>query len=162
MLKIIIEENVFIDEKSTIGEGCHISTGTIIKNSIIEPNTFIGNNNLIRDSYIGKGSVIGANNELARVKTGKVEIYHQNVLIDSMIEDNVLISAFVVTLNTSLSDGKKYNTLFKQGCKVGARTTIIAPSTIGINSIVGANTFIKGDINDNSKVVSNGSKIRYL
>ena len=157
-----IEENVFIDEKTIIGNNCVISNGTIIKDSVIGDNVFIGNNNLIRGCEIGNEAMIGAFNEMARVKTGKVKISHQNIVLDSTLEDGVHISAGVITLNKEVDLSVTNKILFKKNCKIGAKSILIAPVTIGENSIVGANTFLKQSIPADSKVIYYKNKIRFL
>ena len=65
------------------------------------------------------------------------------------IEDNVKIGWSCSIISVSSVDGKKGRILLKKGCKIGANSVIMPGVTIGINSIVGANSMVNRNIPDN-------------
>lgn len=134
---VIIEDNVTIKSFSYL-EGVRIRNNTTIgpfarirPTSEIGPNAKIGNFVEIKNSALGAGSKAG----------------HLSYLGDSEIGSNVNIGAGVVTCNY---DGKeKHKTQIKNNSFIGTNSSIIAPITIGNNTLIGAGSFINQNVPDN-------------
>jgi UDP-2-acetamido-3-amino-2,3-dideoxy-glucuronate N-acetyltransferase len=121
-----ISSNVTIGDDCVIGEGVHIG-----------PNVVIGNN---------------------------CKIQNHSLLYEGVtIEDDVFLGPNTVTTNDFIpqvgGDWKNSNrfkkTLFKQGCSIGANSTIICGITIGENSLIGAGSVVTKDIPSDSKAYGN-------
>lgn len=84
--------------------------------------------------------------------------------IDAMqgvkIEDDVKIGFGCTILSYSSIDNKSGKTVLKRNCKIGSNSVIMPSTTIGENSVIGANSFVNQDIPPNEVWV--GSPVRYL
>ena len=149
-----IEPFVMIGEKVTIGNNVIIKSfshleDTKIKNkvevgpyarlrpgSILEDNSKVGNFVEIKKSKIGKGS----------------KVNHLSYIGDASVGKQVNIGAGTITCNY---DGKnKFKTTIKDSAFIGSNTSLIAPVTIGKNSLVGAGSSISKSVKDNSLVLT--------
>jgi len=145
-----IEPFVVIGKKVTIGNNVIIKSfshleDTKIKNkvevgpyarlrpgSILEDNSKVGNFVEIKKSKIGKGS----------------KVNHLSYIGDAFVGKQVNIGAGTITCNY---DGKnKFKTTIKDSAFIGSNTSLIAPVTIGKNSLVGAGSSINKSVKDNS------------
>jgi acetyltransferase-like isoleucine patch superfamily enzyme len=66
-----------------------------------------------------------------------------------IIEDNVQIGSHCSLYTISTIDNKEGKIILKNNCKIGSHSTIMPGVTIGANSIIGAHSFVNGDIPDN-------------
>lgn len=76
-----------------------------------------------------------------------------------VIEDLVQIGPHCSILSLSTIDDKKGKITLKKNCKIGAHSVIMPGVTIGENSIIGANSFVKGDIPDNVVAFGTPAKV---
>ena len=65
------------------------------------------------------------------------------------IEDLVQIGSHCSIYSHSTIDEKEGPVHFKKNCKIGTHSTIMPNVTIGINSIIGAYSFVNNNIPDN-------------
>jgi carbonic anhydrase/acetyltransferase-like protein (isoleucine patch superfamily) len=153
----IIEGPCIIEDNVTIDHYCKI-----IGPSYIGKGCFIGMNSVIRNCDIGEETHIGFSCELARSYfAGHDKISHQNVILDSIIGENVWFGGYSGTTNV-LPGGKniKYNiddilidtgtdyfgAVVGNDCAVGASVTILPGTQILPTSIVQARTAIGKDL----------------
>ena len=145
-----IEPFVMIGKKVTIGNNVIIKSfshleDTKIKNkvevgpyarlrpgSILEDNSKVGNFVEIKKSKIGKGS----------------KVNHLSYIGDASVGRQVNIGAGTITCNY---DGKnKFKTTIKDSAFIGSNTSLVAPVSIGKNSLIGAGSSISKNVKDNS------------
>jgi len=69
------------------------------------------------------------------------------------IEDEVQVGSHCSIYSVSTIDNKKGPVVLKRKCKIGSHSTIMPGITIGENAIVGAHSFVTGDIPANSLAV---------
>ena len=120
-------EGAVIKNKVSIGPYARIRSGTVLEN-----NSKIGNFVETKNSTINKNS----------------KINHLSYVGDATIEEDVNIGAGTITCNY---DGvKKSKTLIKKGSFVGSNSSLVAPVTVGKNSIIGAGSVITKDVPDNT------------
>lgn len=147
---VIIEEGVKIFENAVIKGPCYIGK-----------NTIIGNNTLLRESCITDNCTIGANAEVARsVFLDDVHV-HSGYFGDSVLAEHVRVGAGTVFANVRLDresvksvvKGKKTDTGRRSfGCVIGRNTklginvSVIPGILIGSNCIIGPNTLVKENI----------------
>jgi bifunctional UDP-N-acetylglucosamine pyrophosphorylase/glucosamine-1-phosphate N-acetyltransferase len=146
----VIEDNVIIDDYCKIVGPSYIGKGS-----------FIGMNSLIRNCEIGEETKVGFSCELARSYfTGHDKISHQNVILDSVIGENVWFGGYTGTTN-ALPDRKNikykiddvlidtgtdhFGAVVGNDCAVGASVTILPGTQILPTSIVQAGTTIEKD-----------------
>lgn len=124
-------------ENARLGENCNICAHTLIESDVV-----IGNNVTVKSGvYIWDGT---------------------------RIEDNVFLGPNATLTNDSMPRSKKYPEKFsgiilKNGCSIGANSTILPGLIIGENAMVGAGAVVTKDVPANAVVVGNPAKIiRYL
>ncbi len=158
----VIHPFTIIAGKTVIGKECEIGPGTRINDSRIgdhvtielsrikeaviddhctigpyaylRPETILHKNVKIGDFVEVKKSVIGENSKLP----------HLSYVGDAKVGKAANIGAGTITCNY---DGKnKYVTIIEDGAFIGSNTNLIAPVTIGSNSITGAGSSISKDV----------------
>jgi carbonic anhydrase/acetyltransferase-like protein (isoleucine patch superfamily) len=142
----IIEDDVVIDDFSKIKGPTYISSGS-----------FIGMSSLIRNCMIGNDSQIGFNCEIAKSYfAGYDKIAHQNVILDSILGENVWFGGYSGTANVLLTrkniryeigDGRSIDTgtnhfgaVVGNNCAIGASVIILPGKQIPSHSIIQAGT----------------------
>mgnify|MGYP003288195611 CR=1 FL=1 len=103
-----ISKSSIIDGPSIIEDGVTIDDFCKIKGpTYIGKGSFIGMSSLIRNCMVGNDTRIGFNCEIGRTYLlGRDKIPHQNVIVDSLIGDNVWFGAFSATLNVLFTRDK--------------------------------------------------------
>jgi UDP-3-O-[3-hydroxymyristoyl] glucosamine N-acyltransferase len=139
----IIEDDVIIDDFCKIKGPTYISKGS-----------FIGMSSLIRNCMLGDKTRIGFNCEIARsYLLGSDKISQQNILVDSIIGENVWFGAYAATLNAlstkqkisyEIEKGKSIDTgIDRFGALVGNNCTISTSVIIMPGRHIHADTFVK-------------------
>ena len=143
----IIEDDVIIDDFCKIKGPSYISKGS-----------YIGMNSLVRNCAIGEETQIGFNCELAASYfAGHDKISHQNVILDSIIGENVWFGGYTTTTNV-LPDIKnikykiddvlvdtginQFGAVVGNNCSIGASVIILPGIQILPTSVVQARTVI--------------------
>jgi len=168
---IIDSQHTYIGTDVEIGKGT-----TIYPNTVIEGYTSIGQyttieSSYIRDSQIGdyvqigpfahirNQSIIGDYNrignfvEIKKSTLGnKVKAAHLSYIGDAEIGHRTNIGCGVITVNY---DGKdKQKTVIEENAFIGSNVNLIAPITIGKNSVVAAGSTIDEDVPENSLAIA--------
>tara|TARA_Y100000114_G_C11763350_1_gene331277 strand:- start:3286 stop:3765 length:480 start_codon:yes stop_codon:yes gene_type:complete len=152
------EKKYFLHETSILDSGAQIGENTKIwAFSHVMSGAKIGNNCIIGEGvHIGNNVIIGDN----------VKIQNNSIIYEGVtIENNVFIGPNVVTTNdirpTATGDWKDRfrKTLFKEGCSVGANSTIVCGNVIGERSLVGAGSVVTKNVPPDTVVVGNPAKI---
>ena len=139
----IIEDDVTIDDFCKIKGPTYISKGS-----------FIGMSSLIRNCMMGNKTRIGFNCEIARsYLLGGDKISHQNIILDSIIGENVWFGAYAATVNVlstkqkisyEIEKGKSIDTgIDRFGALVGNNCTISTSVIIMPGRHIQADTFVK-------------------
>lgn len=155
--------NVFLEGKTSIGEGCTIEEGCKIVDSTVGDGSAIKAYTVIEGSVIGKGASIGPfarirpetviedavriGNfvEVKRSRIGKgTKANHLSYLGDAIIGEDVNIGAGTITCNY---DGiKKHQTIIEDGAFIGSDTQLVAPVRIGKDAYIGSGSTITKDV----------------
>jgi NDP-sugar pyrophosphorylase family protein len=139
----IIEDDVTIDDFCKIKGPTYISKGS-----------FIGMSSLIRNCMLGNKTRIGFNCEVARsYLLGGDKISHQNIILDSIIGENVWFGAYAATVNVlstkqkisyEIEKGKSIDTgIDRFGALVGNNCTISTSVIIMPGRHIPADTMIQ-------------------
>ena len=155
----VIYPHVFIDCGVEIGKNCMIKPFSTINESKIKDNVTIGpcahiRPNCIIDDNVKVGnfvevkkSIVGHNSKLS----------HLSYVGDATVGSNVNIGAGVITCNY---DGyNKHPTTIKDGAFVGSNSTLIAPVTIGKNSVIGAGSNIDQYVEDDDLAIARAKQV---
>jgi UDP-N-acetylglucosamine diphosphorylase / glucose-1-phosphate thymidylyltransferase / UDP-N-acetylgalactosamine diphosphorylase / glucosamine-1-phosphate N-acetyltransferase / galactosamine-1-phosphate N-acetyltransferase len=139
----VIEDDVTIDDFCKIKGPTYISKGS-----------FIGMTSLIRNCMLGNKTRIGFNCEIGRsYLAGGDKISQQNIIVDSIIGENVWFGAYAATLNAlstkqkvayEIDKGKSIDTGMDHfGAFVGNNCNISISVIIMPGRHIQANTFVK-------------------
>jgi len=148
----IIEGPCIIEDDVTIDDFCKVRGPTYIGKG-----SFIGMGTLIRNCMLGSGTRIGFNCEIGKSYfAGKDKISHQNVILDSIIGENVWFGGYSGTANVLLNQGCiKYETssgnlidtgtnhfgaLVGNNCAVGASVIILPGRSVPKDTMIQAGT----------------------
>jgi UDP-N-acetylglucosamine diphosphorylase / glucose-1-phosphate thymidylyltransferase / UDP-N-acetylgalactosamine diphosphorylase / glucosamine-1-phosphate N-acetyltransferase / galactosamine-1-phosphate N-acetyltransferase len=126
----IIEDNVVVDDFCKVKGPAYIGSGS-----------FIGMGSLVRNCNIGDNTKIGFNCEISRTYfQGNGEIAHHNVILDSIIGNNVWFGGYSGTANVLLNK-KNIRYEIGQGELIDTGTNSFG-TVIGNNSAIGASVII--------------------
>lgn len=155
----MIDSDAKIHSHALVDEGAEIGARTRVwAFSHILSGANIGEDCNICDHTYIEGSVVLGN----RV-TVKCGVY----LWDGVTaEDDVFIGPAAVFTNDLKPRSRQYpqefaKTILKQGCSIGANSTIVAGNTIGAWSLIGAGSVVTKDVPDYAAVWGNPAKFRY-
>ena len=144
--RVIIEPYVVIGSKVKIGNNVVIKSFSHLENCKIENSVEIGPYARIRPgTTLKKGSKVGNFVEIKKSTLGqKSKANHLSYIGDSTIGKSVNVGAGTITCNY---DGiKKNKTIIKDKTFIGSNSSLIAPVTIGKNSVVGAGSVITKNV----------------
>tara|TARA_X000000368_G_C22932652_1_gene668382 strand:+ start:73 stop:684 length:612 start_codon:yes stop_codon:yes gene_type:complete len=176
-VKMISPETIFFSNKTKIGKKVSIEPyvvfvgKVVLKNNIIiksfshlenvkvENNVSIGPYARLRPgSILEEGSKVGNFVEVKKSKIGKnSKVNHLSYVGDTIIGKNTNIGAGTITCNY---DGvKKNKTVIKDKVFIGSNTSLVAPITIGEESVVGAGSVITRKVNKKSLAVTRANQV---
>jgi len=144
--RVIIEPYVVIGSKVKIGNNVVIKSFSHLENCKIENSVEIGPYARIRPgTTLKKGSKVGNFVEIKKSTLGqKSKANHLSYIGDSTIGKSVNVGAGTITCNY---DGiKKNKTIIKDNTFIGSNSSLVAPVTIGKNSVVGAGSVITKNV----------------
>ena len=159
----VIEAFAQLRGATTIGSGCRIGAGAILRNVQLGNNCVVRPYCVMEDTAAGEGSSMGPFARLrggnvlgARVHVGNfVELKktqmddgskanHLTYLGDSAIGARTNVGAGTITCNY---DGiHKHRTEVGEGCFIGSNSTLVAPLHIGLGSYIAAGSVITNDV----------------
>jgi UDP-3-O-[3-hydroxymyristoyl] glucosamine N-acyltransferase len=155
-----ISKSSIIDGPSIIEDGVTIDDFCKIKGpTYIGKGSFIGMSSLIRNCMIGNDTRIGFNCEIGRSYIlGRDKIPHQNVIVDSLIGENVWFGAYSVTLNVLFTRNniqfeidkgnvidtgmEHFGAVIGNNCTIGTSVTIFPGKHIHPNTAVRPETIV--------------------
>lgn len=131
---VCVQNSIVLDsvigDRGTIGPFAYIRPGTVLKEGVK-----VGDFVEIKKSIIGNGS----------------KVPHLSYIGDCEVGEKVNIGAGTITCNY---DGKnKYKTVIEDGAFVGSNSNLVAPVTVGKESIVGAGSTVTQDVPEGSLCV---------
>ena len=144
--RVIIEPYVVIGSKVKIGNNVVIKSFSHLENCKIENSVEIGPYARIRPgTTLKKGSKVGNFVEIKKSTLGqKSKANHLSYIGDTAIGKSVNVGAGTITCNY---DGiKKNKTIIKDNTFIGSNSALVAPVTIGKNSVVGAGSVITKNV----------------
>ena len=147
---VTIEPYVVIGSKVRIGSNVTIKSFSHLENCKIENKVDIGPYARIRPGVVLKsGSKIGNFVEIKKSTLGtNSKVNHLTYIGDSEIGKSVNIGAGTITCNY---DGvKKSKTKIKDNVFIGSNSSLVAPITIGEDSVVGAGSVITKNVKKKS------------
>ncbi len=146
---VVIYPHSYIED-STIGDGCTILPGCIIRDSRLEQDVHIGPyTHLRKGAVVKKGARMGNFVEMKTSVLGdESKAMHLSYIGDAEIGKRVNIGAGTITCNY---DGKNKNkTIIEDNVFIGSGTELVAPVTIKKNSYVAAGSTITENVPQDS------------
>ncbi|WP_455366504.1 bifunctional UDP-N-acetylglucosamine diphosphorylase/glucosamine-1-phosphate N-acetyltransferase GlmU [Kaarinaea lacus] len=160
---VVIDVNVVIEGKVSLGDGVTIESNNVIINSTIAEGTTVHPNCVIESSTIGKSCEVGPFSRIRpethlkeEVKVGNfVEIKKSNIASGSKVNhlsyvgdtemgEKVNVGAGTITCNY---DGAyKHKTIIGDNVFIGSDTQLVAPVEVGAGATIGAGSTITHDV----------------
>lgn len=167
----IIHPNVHLSGSTVIGSGCLIEPGVSVRDSRIGDGVTIKAGSVLAESEVGDevsigpmahlrpGSILGAHVKIGNfVETKKIvmgegsKASHLTYLGDAEIGKDVNIGCGTITCNY---DGvKKHRTVIGDNVFVGSDVQLVAPVSIGMNSLIAAGTTVTRDVPPDSLAIA--------
>jgi len=159
---VVIDVNVVIEGKVTLGDGVAIGPNNVIRDTAIEAGTQVLPNCVIEEAEIGRNCRIGPFARLrpgARISDGAhignfvevknseigagAKVNHLSYVGDSQVGRNVNIGAGTITCN--YDGANKHQTVIGDNAFIGSNTALVAPVTVGDGATIGAGSVIVKD-----------------
>lgn len=170
----VIYPNVFIEGNTIIGENNIIYMNSYVKDSTIGNNnniyssyiidSIIGNNNEIGPfAYIREHNKIGDKNRLGsfiELKENNIgngnKIPHLSYIGNADVNNNVHIGCGAITVNKKVDSkvGEREKTVILDNSFIGCNVNLLAPVTLGNNSVVAAGSTITEDVPENALAIA--------
>ena len=150
----IVEPNVIFGPGVTVGTGCTVKAFSYLEGCKVSQNCSIGPYARLRPGVdLSEGVKIGNFVEIKNSKVaGDSKINHLSYIGDTEIGENSNIGAGTVTCNY---DGfNKHRTVIGENVFIGSNTMLIAPLTVGNNSMTGSGSVITKDIPADSLAIA--------
>ena len=167
----IVDVNVIMEGKVTIGKNCRIGAQVILKDCDIGDDVVIKDQTIIEGAVIGNECSVGP---FARIRPGAkferdvhvgnfvevknahlkegVKSGHLTYLGDATIGERTNVGAGTITCN--YDGANKHHTDIGADVFVGSDTQLVAPVKVGDGVTIGAGTTITQDVNENALVIS--------
>lgn len=156
-INVILEGEVIIGSRSTIGPNCvlknvhigkdvEIKPNSVIEDAVIEDHCVIGPFARIRpQTHIQQRAKIGNFVELKKTTVGKdSKVSHLSYIGDATIGKSVNIGAGTITCNY---DGiNKHQTIIEDDVFIGSDSQFVAPVTVGKGAYIGSGSTITKDV----------------
>lgn len=165
---VVIEGNTIIGNNTTIYMSSYIKDSIIGDNNTIYTsyimNSKIGDNNVIgpyanirNDNIIGNNNRLGSFVELKENKIGNSnKIPHLSFIGNATINNNVHIGCGAITVNKKVDskEGERESINILDNAFVGCNVNLLAPLTLGENSVVAAGSTIDTDVPDDALAIA--------
>jgi bifunctional UDP-N-acetylglucosamine pyrophosphorylase/glucosamine-1-phosphate N-acetyltransferase len=172
---IHLDVNVVIEGHVTLANGVSVGPNVVLRDCRIARDVRIEANSIVEQARVDEGATIGP---FARLRPGTLvsegarignfvetkkasigpgsKVNHLSYIGDTTLEGGVNVGAGTITCNY---DGvNKHHTMVHEGTFIGSNTSLVAPVTLGINSIVGAGSTITRDVGDGELAVARGKQ----
>lgn len=161
---------------TVIGERCEIGQGVLIRSCTLSDGVVVKAGSVMEDSQVGPEAAIGPMAHLrpgtelsAHVKIGNFvetkkaflgegsKASHLTYLGDATIGRDVNIGCGTITCNY---DGvRKHNTVIEDGVFVGSDVQLVAPVSVGRNSLIAAGTTVTKDVPPDSLAIARSPQV---
>lgn len=167
----VIRPVTFLEGATTIGAGCKIGPSTrivdstiadevevtfaVVKGSVIGPRCQVGPFASLRPgTQLSDGAKVGTFVELkaSSVGTGS-KVPHLSYIGDATIGADVNVGAGTITCNYDGETKIKSSTVIEDGVQVGSDTMLVAPVTLGQDSVTAAGSVVTRDVGPEDVVV---------
>lgn len=151
---VVVESNCFVSD-SIIGDSAHLKAGSYLEQTILKNKAAVGPYARLRpDTVIEEEAHVGNFVEMKKVKFGKrSKAGHLTYLGDAEIGEDVNIGCGTITCNYA-ADKKKYKTVIGDRVFVGSDSQLVAPVTVGNDSIIASGTTVTKNVPENSLTLS--------
>ena len=156
---VVINPYVVIGKKVKIGNNVTVNSFSHLEDCKIESKVNLGPYARIRPgTTLKEGSKVGNFVEIKKSTIGKeTKVNHLSYIGDAEIEKKVNIGAGTITCNY---DGiKKSKTKIKNNVFIGSNSSLVAPITIGENSVIGAGSVITKNVKKKSLALTRALQV---
>lgn len=167
----ILEPNVHLRGKTSVGAGARIDTGAVLDDVEVHAGANVKPYTVAQKSVIGEAAQVGPFSHLRPesvlgpdvhignfVETKKTTLgrgskaNHLAYLGDGIVGEKVNVGAGTIFCNY---DGfQKHTTVLEDGCFIGSDSQLIAPITVGKNAYVGTGTTVTKNVPEDALAIS--------
>lgn len=140
--------------------GAHVGAFTSLEQTIVKKGATVGPFARLRGGVtVGERTTVGNFVEVVRSTVGDdVGLKHLSYIGDTTVGAGSNIGAGVVTCNY---DGRaKHKTVVEEGAFVGSNSSLVAPVTVGAQSMVGAGSVITDDVPPNTLALGRARQVQ--
>lgn len=162
-----VASSAHVDHNVQVDAGAKIYDNAVIKGpAYIGRNTVIGNGALVRASCIEEDCQVGYGSEVARSYLGPRTKGHMFYVGDSIVEENVNLSAGTVLANyrfdhkevaANMPGGRvptgkrKFGSIIARNTITGVNTSLMPGTVVGSNVTIGSGCVVRGYVPDHSR-----------
>lgn len=153
-----VEPHVFFGPSVKVDSHVHIKAFCHIEGAHLQAHSIVGPFARLRPgTTLAHHAKVGNFVEIKNAQIGEhAKVSHLSYIGDATLESHVNIGAGTITCNY---DGvKKAKTLIQEGTFVGSNTALVAPVTLGANSIIAAGSVITKDVPEDALAVARGTQ----
>ncbi len=169
-INVIFEGDVVLNDEVSIGANC------ILKNCTVGKGTRINSFSLVEEAIVGEQSFIGPYGRLrpgtrvgdnvqignfVEVKNSKIDskcrINHLSFIGDSELASRVTVGAGSITCNHDTLNVNR--TVIEEGAYVGSGCNLVAPITVGENSVVGSGSTVTENVPPDKLVLARARQV---
>ena len=153
-----VEPHVFFGPGVKVASHVHIKAFCHIEGAHLQAHSIVGPFARLRPgTTLAHHAKVGNFVEIKNAQIGEhAKVSHLSYIGDATLEGHVNIGAGTITCNY---DGvKKAKTLIQEGTFVGSNTALVAPVTLGANSIIAAGSVITKDVPEDALAVARGTQ----
>ena len=171
-----IDINVIIEGDVALSDGVKIGANCILRNCKIGEGTCINPFSLVDEALVGEqtfigpygrlrpGSIIGDNVQIGNfveIKNSNINsksrINHLAFIGDSELSSSVTIGAGSITCNHDTLNVNR--TIIEEGAYVGSGCNLVAPITIGQNSVIGSGSTVTENVAADTLVLARSRQV---
>lgn len=156
--EVRVESHCWI-KNSRLSHGCHIHSFSHIEDAQVGPECHVGPYARLRPAAVlEQGARVGNFVEIKKSVLGPgAKANHLTYLGDATVGAGANVGAGTITCNY---DGKnKHKTRIGAKAFIGSNSALVAPVTIGENSLVGAGSVVTKDVPDDTMAIGRGRQV---
>ena len=156
---VVAESNCFVSD-CIVGDSTHLKAGSYLEQTVIKNKTSVGPYARLRPGTVIEDEAhVGNFVEMKKVKFGKrSKAGHLTYLGDAEIGEDVNIGCGTITCNYA-ANKQKYKTVIGDRVFIGSDSQLVAPVTVGADSIVASGTTVTKNVPEGALALARSPQV---